>query len=95
MPGWTPGGRPRQSGTYDLIHAEHEPTAIEEPFALTLDQYGRLWLHAKIGGIEAAIDLADSDSAFVIMAEKMAECGFEYRPAQEHHVADNDDQLHR
>ena len=78
-----------------MIRAEREPTATEEPFSLTVDQYGRLWLHAKIGGIEAAIDLADSDTAFTTMVDKMTECGFENRPAQEHQAADNDDQRQR
>lgn len=75
-----------------MSQAEHDPTAIEEPFSLTVDQYGRLWLHAKIGGIEAAIDLAEKEMAFEIMAEKMAECAFEYRPRPEHQQPDNDDQ---
>ena len=68
-------------------------SAVEEPFLLTLDQYGRLWLHTKLEGIEVAIDLADKDDAFNIMANKMAECDFEYRPVQDHEDADNDDQL--
>ena len=70
-------------------------SAAEELFTLTVDQYGRLWLHTKLEGIEVAIDLADQDDAFIIMAEKMAECEFEYRPSQEHGEADNDDQLQR
>jgi hypothetical protein len=78
-----------------MINAERDPTSSEEPFSLTLDQYGRLWLHAKIGGVEAAIDLADSDTAFEIMADKMVECGFDFRRAQEHQPADNDDQRQR
>ena len=43
-------------------------------------------------GIQEAIDLADKDKAFNIMADKMADCGFEYRPFREHGDADNDDQ---
>jgi len=78
-----------------MSQVERDPTAIEEPFSLTVDQYGRLWLHAKFDGVEAAIDLAEKAAAFEIMAEKMAECGFEYRPTQDHQKADNDDQLHR
>lgn len=78
-----------------MIRAEHDPTAREEPFSLTVDQYERLWLHAKIGGIEAAIDLGDKGAAFDIMAEKMSECGFEYHAVPEHHKADNDDQSFR
>lgn len=68
---------------------------VDHPFSLTLDQYGRLWLHSKLEGVEVSIDLADKDVAFDIMAEKMAECEFAYRPRQEHGEADNDDQLLR
>jgi len=78
-----------------MSQVERDPTGIEEPFSLTVDQYGRLWLHAKIGGVEAAIDLAEKGAAFEIMAQKMSECAFEYRPTHEHHQADNDDQLPR
>lgn len=78
-----------------MSQTDRDQTLVEEPFSLTLDQYGRLWIHAKLEGIEVAIDLADKDAAFTIMAEKMAECGFEYRAAQEHEPADNDDQKHR
>lgn len=70
-----------------------DQTPNEEPFALTLDEYGRVWLHAKLDGIEVAIDLADRNVAFNIMAEKMTECDFEYRLVQVHGQADNDDQL--
>lgn len=76
-----------------MSQVEQDATVIDEPFSLTVDQYGRLWLHAKIGGLEAAIDLAEKDAAFEIMAEKMAECAFEYRPTPEHQQPDNDDQL--
>ena len=75
-----------------MSQTDRDQTLVEQPFALTLDQYGRIWLHAKLDGIEVAIDLADKDVAFNIMAEKMVECGFEYRAAQEHGRADNDDQ---
>jgi hypothetical protein len=78
-----------------MSQVERDPTAAEELFSLTGDQYGRLWLHAKIGGVEAATDLAEQGVAFEIMAEKMAECAFEYRPTHEHQQADNDDQLPR
>ena len=76
-----------------MSQTEADQTVVDDPFSLTLDQYGRLWLHTKLEGIEVAIDLADKDDAFDIMAEKMAECDFEYRPFQEHEEADNDDQL--
>lgn len=76
-----------------MSQTEAGRTASEEPFSLTLDQYGRLWLHTKLNGIQVAIDLADRDEAFSIMAEKMAECGFEPRFSREHEEADNDDQL--
>ena len=77
-----------------MSQTDRDQTLVEEPFALTLDSYGRLWIHAKLDGIEVAIDLADKDVAFNIMAEKMAKCDFEYRAAKEHGQADNDDQLH-
>lgn len=76
-----------------MSQTDRDQTLVEEPFALTLDHYGRLWIHAKLDGIEVAIDLADKDVAFNIMAEKMAECDFEYRSSKEHGRADNDDQL--
>lgn len=76
-----------------MSQTEADQTAVEDPFCLTLDQYGRLWLHAKLNGIEVAIDLADKDEAFGIMAEKMADCGFEPRFSRVHDEADNDDQL--
>ena len=78
-----------------MSQTKSDQTLAEEPFALTLDQYGRVWLHAKLEGIEVAIDLADQDVAFKIMAEKMAECDFNYRTAQEHGQAENDDQVNR
>ena len=78
-----------------MSQTDRDQTLVEDPFSLTLDQYGRIWLHAKLNGIEVAIDLADKDEAFTIMAEKMAECGFEYRPVQAHEPADNDDQARR
>jgi hypothetical protein len=65
---------------------------VEDRFSLTVDQYGRLWLHAKLEGVPVAIDLAEKDIAFEIMAETMAENGFKYVPVQEHDSADNDDE---
>lgn len=78
-----------------MSQTDRDQTLVEEPFSLTLDQYGRIWLHAKLNGVEVAIDLADKDAAFTIMAEKMVECGFEYRVVQEHEPAVNDDQVQR
>lgn len=78
-----------------MSQTDRDQTVVEEPFSLTLDDYGRLWLHAKLEGVEVVIDLADKDVAFSIMAEKMATSDFEYRPSQDHEEADNDDQLHR
>ncbi len=68
-----------------------------EPFSLTVDQYGRLWLHAKLEGIEVAIDLAEKEQAFQIMATAMEEQEFDYRPAEPEHdgQADNDDERGR
>lgn len=74
-----------------MSQTDRDQTLVEQPFALTLDQYGRIWLHAKLDGIEVAIDLADRDIAFNIMAEKMIECGFEQLAVQRHGRADNDD----
>lgn len=75
-----------------MSQSNSDQTLVEEPFALTVDQYGRVCLHAKLDGIEVAIDLADRDVAFNIMAKKMAECDFDYRSLQEHGQADNDDE---
>ncbi|TCJ39509.1 hypothetical protein [Parafrankia sp. BMG5.11] len=55
-----------------MSHAEIDQTAVEDPFSFTLDQYGRIWLHTKLEGIEVAIDLAEKDVAFDIMADKSA-----------------------
>ena len=78
-----------------MSRTDREQTTVEEPFSLTLDDYGRLWLHAKLEGVEVAIDLAGMDDAFSIMADKMAQCGFEYHPRQPIQIADNDDQPRR
>ncbi len=75
-----------------MSQTQSDTTLVEEPFALTLDQYGRVWLHAKLEGVDVAIDLADQDVAFNIMAKKMAECDFNYRSVQEHGQVQNDDQ---
>lgn len=75
-----------------MSNAEQDVTAREEPFSLVVDQYGHLWLHAKLEGFPVAVDLAEKDSAFRIMADTMAECGFEYSPPAQHEEADNDDE---
>lgn len=67
-------------------------SAVDDLFSLTVDQYGRLWLHAKLAGVPVSIDLAAKDAAFGIMVETMAEHDFEYRPVRAQDVADNDDQ---
>ena len=41
------------------------------------------------------VDLAEKDVSFEIMAWSMSENKFEYRPVQNHDVADNDDQKNR
>lgn len=41
---------------------------MEKPFSLTVDQYGRLWLHAELDGYPIAIALADQLVAFDIFA---------------------------
>ncbi len=71
---------------------EQSQNTIEEPFSLSVDTYGCLWLKAKIEGVPVAIDLGITNTAFEIMAETMAENDFEYRPVQQHEAADNDDQ---
>ena len=70
--------------------------AREDPFSLTVDQYGRLWLHTKQDGIEFAIDLAEKDLAFDIMAAAMRDADFENKAPLDHDgEADNDDQESR
>lgn len=75
-----------------MTSSERNYGAVEDRFSLTVDQYGRLWLHTKLEGVSVAIDLAEKGIAFEIMAAAMAEDGFEYRPVQEHDSADNDDE---
>jgi len=74
---------------------ERNQNALEDPFSLTVDQYGRLWLHAKVEGVPVVLDLAEKDVAFGIMASTMSENDYEYRPVPDHEVADNDDQKSR
>ena len=71
---------------------EQSQNTLEEPFSLSVDHYGHLWLKAKIEGVPVAIDLGETKTAFEIMAETMSENDFEYRPVQQHEAADNDDQ---
>jgi hypothetical protein len=71
---------------------EQSQNTIDDPFSLTVDNYGRLWLKAKIEGVPVAIDLAEKNIAFEIMAATMSDNEFEYRPVQQHEAADNDDQ---
>lgn len=72
---------------------ERDQNTRTEAFSLTVDQYGRLWLHSKLEGIDVAIDLADKEEAFQIMAAAMDEQQFDYRPSEPEHdgQADNDD----
>ena len=78
-----------------MPRSEQSMNAREDPFSLTVDQYGRLWLHTKQDGIEFAIDLAEKDVAFDIMTVAMVDAGYEHQPAPDVHdgEADNDDQL--
>ena len=78
-----------------MSQSERNQNTRTEPFSLTVDQYGRLWLHSKLDGIEVAIDLAEKEEAFQIMAAVMDEQMFDYRPARAEHngQADNDDEL--
>lgn len=73
-----------------MPQSDRDNSRVDEDFSLTLDDYGRLWLHTKLQGVEVAIDLADKEHAFRIMAEKMTACGFEYRPVPAKQSADND-----
>ena len=77
--------------------SERNQNTRNDRFSLTVDQYGHLWLHAKLEGIDVAIDLAEKEQAFQIMAATMAEQKFDYRPAGADHDgrADNDDELRR
>jgi hypothetical protein len=75
--------------------SERNYGSIEDTFSLSVDQYGRLWLHTKMEGIPVSIDLASKDAAFEIMAGAMAENGFEYHPVQPHGEAVNDDETGR
>ncbi len=70
---------------------ERNQNTLEDPFSLTVDQYGRLWLHAKIEGVPIILDLAEKVVAFQIMASTMSENDYEYRLFPEHEAADNDD----
>ena len=71
--------------------SEQQQNAVEAPFTLTVDQYGRLWLHAKIEGVPVMIDLAEKSVAFEIMATSMFENDYEHCAVPEHEAADNDD----
>ena len=75
--------------------AEHDSSRRQEPFSLTVDQYGRLWLHTRQQGVEVAIDLAEKGVAFQIMATAMAEQDYRHEPAKAQYdgEADNDDEL--
>jgi hypothetical protein len=78
-----------------MSQSERNQNTRNERFSLTVDQYGHLWLHAKLEGLEVAIDLAEKEQAFQIMAAMMAEQKFDYRPTGVDHDgrADNDDEL--
>jgi hypothetical protein len=80
-----------------MRQSERNQNSRTESFSLTVDQYGHLWLHAKLEGVEVDIDLAEKEEAFQIMAAVMAEQEFDYRPLVTEHdgQADNDDELSR
>ena len=79
-----------------MPRSEQSMNAREDPFSLTVDQYGRLWSHTKQDGIEFAIDLAEKDVAFEIMAAAMHDADFQHLPTLDHDgEADNDDQASR
>jgi hypothetical protein len=81
-----------QPGARLMSSTERKHDAREELFSLTIDQYGHLWLHAKLEGLPVTIDLGPKNAAFEIMAATMAENGFEYLPVRRHEEADNDDE---
>lgn len=84
--------RPRRMAQSD----RNQNTREQPPFSLMVDQYGRLWLSAKLEGMPVDIDLGEKDAAFEIMAASMAEHDFEEQPvSQDHQAADNDDQTGR
>ena len=70
---------------------ERSEDSLEERFSLIVDQYGRLWLNAKLEGLLVTIDLGEKSPAFSIMAQTMSENNFEYRLVQGHEAADNDE----
>lgn len=69
---------------------ETSPDSVEETFFLTVDQYGRLWLNAKLDSLPVMIDLGEKGVAFEIMAETMSNNDFAYSPTHNHEAADND-----
>ena len=75
-----------------MPRTDRNQNAEEDLFKLSVDQYGRLWLHVKLDGIAVDIDLAPADVAFEIMASAMAEHGYEPQTVQPHQAADNDDE---
>jgi hypothetical protein len=80
-----------------VSQSERSHNTRAEPFSLTVDQYGRLWLRAKLEGLQIAVDLAEKEQAFQIMAATMAEQKFDYHPFSVAHdgLADNDDEMRR
>lgn len=78
-----------------MSQSERNQNTRNERFSLTVDQYGHLWLHAKLEGLDVSIDLAEKEQAFQIMAAVMADQKFDYRPTRADHdgQADNDDEL--
>jgi hypothetical protein len=80
-----------------MSQSERNQNTRTEPFSLTVDQYGHLWLRAKLEGLEVEIDLAEKEEAFQIMAAVMAEQKFDYRRILLAHdgLADNDDEMRR
>ena len=74
-----------------MSDTERSEDPEEERFSLIIDQYGRLWLNAKLEGLPVTLDLGEKDKAFAIMAETMAENDYEHRPMLTHEAADNDE----
>ena len=56
-----------------MSQSERNQDTVKGPFSLTVDQYGRLWLHAKLQGHQVSIYLAEKERAFQIIATTMTE----------------------
>jgi hypothetical protein len=51
-----------------MSQTEQDQSAIEEPFSLTLDDYGRLWLHIGLSKLEAHADMISQNGLLTAIA---------------------------